>query len=81
MTWERLSAAEARAHTALDAAARSLAAGLLVAHCASAAACVRQREEAEALSRCLHVPNPGWLGRGRDQAEGGRYLRLELARA
>ena len=33
------------------------------------------------LSRCLHVPNPGWLGRGRDQAEGGRYLRLELAHA
>jgi hypothetical protein len=33
------------------------------------------------LSRCLHVPDPGWLGRVRDQAEGGRYLRLELARA
>jgi hypothetical protein len=33
------------------------------------------------LSRCLHVPNPGWLGHGRDQAESGRYLRLELARA
>ena len=32
------------------------------------------------LSRCLHVPNPGWLGLGRDQAEGGRYLRLELVR-
>ena len=33
------------------------------------------------LSRCLHVPNPGWLGPGRDQAESDRYLRLELARA
>ena len=33
------------------------------------------------LSRCLHVPNPGWLGHGRDQAEGGRYARLKLARA
>jgi hypothetical protein len=32
------------------------------------------------LSRCLHVPNPGWVRRRRDQAEGGRYLRLELAR-
>ena len=227
VAWERLSAAEARAHAALDAAARALAAELRVAHDASAAACVRQREEAEAqvrrvrqaeahaqrelerrqheaaaelrererlvareraaaqaeerrlrgqraqlaaeeqrvgasrqeveaqraavaaserrarerqkaaveaearaqrerqkaerlrgerlalprywqrsaaerselgfalhpisserngdiwrpLSRCLHVPNPGWLGHGRDQAEGGRYARLELARA
>ena len=48
MTCERLSAAEARAHTALDAAARALAAELRVAHDASAAACVRQPEEAEA---------------------------------
>ena len=48
MMWERLSAAEVRAHMALDAAARALAAELLVARNASAAACVRQRDEAEA---------------------------------
>jgi hypothetical protein len=47
MMWERLSAAEVRAHMALDAAACALAAKLRVAHNASAAACVRQREEAE----------------------------------
>ena len=47
MVWERLSAAEVRAHMALDAAARALAAELRVARNASAAACVRQREEAE----------------------------------
>ena len=47
MTCERLSAAEARAHTALDAAARALAAELRMAHDTSAAACVWQREEAE----------------------------------
>jgi hypothetical protein len=43
----------------------------------------RLRDERLALPRycCLHVPNPGWLGRERDQAESGRYLRLELARA
>ena len=44
MTCERLGAAEARAHTALDAAARALASELQVAQDASAAACVRQRE-------------------------------------
>jgi hypothetical protein len=48
MMWERLNAAEARAHMALHVAARALAAKLRVAHNASAAACVRQWEEAEA---------------------------------
>ena len=42
MTWKRLSAAEVRAHTALNAVARALAAELRVAHNASAAACVQQ---------------------------------------
>jgi hypothetical protein len=42
MTWKRLSAAEVRAHTALDAAVGEQAAELRVAHDASAAACVRQ---------------------------------------
>ena len=48
MMWERLSAAEVRAHMALDTAARALAAELRVAHDASAAACARKREEAGA---------------------------------
>ena len=48
-----------RAHMALNAAARALAAELRVAHNASAAACVRQLEEAEAqVCRVRQVEAP-----------------------
>ena len=84
MTCERLSAAEAQAHTALDAAARALAAELRVAHDASAAACVRQREEAEACVACgrlRRTRSTSWKAAARGRRRAARMGADRRARA